>query len=274
MSNYIVEKYAGMLNEEDVNTLFKLLIEQIGNNRSKAARRCGVTGKATYDWENAAYVKLGTKKKVLEASLRENFLSTMEYLLNRSNDQNIDMLQNILSTLYADALDATTLDCFKQALTQFDTIRMNNLGKIRDGLQNEVTDMTQTLRNKAAELGVPVPAKSIDEFSAEETVRVFSIIGKAYSVNPSQAETLAQKTIQLPSNIITPVLHTFKMLCGPKELHITTADKEDADVKQLAAGNLSIGTTKTLEYRRSTSSPNIWEFSGANDIPVLLFTEE
>ncbi len=262
MSLYIADTYAPLLSEEDVSILFNLLAKKLNNNRSRAARTCGLTGKATYDWERTSYVKLGTKKKVLEASLRENFLCTMQYLLNMSNERNQDLLQNILSSLYADAQEATTPDCFKQALAQFDTIRQHNLGKIRDGLQAEVTDMTQSLQNKAAELGVSVPQKSIEEFSAAEILRIFAIIGQTYSKDPAEAEVLAQKTIQLPSNVAKPILHTFKLLCSPTETHMTTADTDLMGLKQPAGGALILDTAKTLEYRKNSTGPEIWEFAG------------
>ena len=149
LSNYITDKYAGMLTEEDVALLFNLLAKEVGDNRSEAARECGLTGKATYDWENAAYVKLGTKKKVLEASLKGNFLGTVEYLLSRSTDSSQDLLRTILATLYSNALESLSPEDFKSAYTKFEQIRTRHIGMIRDEIQVEVTDMAIALREKA-----------------------------------------------------------------------------------------------------------------------------
>ena len=211
-----------MLTEEDVKNLFDSLAKQLGENSSEAARRCGLTGKATYDWENAAYVKLGTKKKVLEASLKENFLTTVEYLLGRSSSRSLDLLRTILSTLYANALETASPNEFKDILAKFEAIRINHRGTIRDGINDEATDMSSMLRNKASDLGIPLTAKSIDDFSAEEIINAVKLIGHLYVENPVQAETFALKDLDLPLDAWKPVIETFKNLCFAREAQTTT----------------------------------------------------
>lgn len=222
MNSYITDKYAGMLTEEDVANLFNSLAKQLGENRSEAARRCGLTGKATYDWEGVAYVKLGTKKKVLEASLKEDFLSTVEYLLGRSSNRSLDLLRTILSTLYANALEATAADEFKAILTKFEAIRMTHRGMIKDGIYDEIADMSSMLRNKASDLGIPLEAKAINDFSAEEMINAVQLIGHMYAENPAQAETFALKDLDLPVDALKPVIQTFKNLCFTRETQTTT----------------------------------------------------
>ena len=244
MSTYIAEKYAGLLTEEDVSVLFSRLSKEFRDNRSEAARQCGLTGKATYDWENAAYVKLGTKRKVLDASLKKNFLNTMEYLLSKSNDRNLDLLQIILSTLYANALEAPSSENFKEAFARFETIRMNNLGKIRDGIQIQVTDMTEILKDKAVELGIPVAPKAIDEFSAEEILNTIKLVGHVYSENPIQAETLALRDIGLPSNAVKPIVETFHNLCLTRKIQTSTTEGEEK-MRHHIIGMQTIALTRT-----------------------------
>jgi hypothetical protein len=229
LSNYITDKYAGILTEEDVAVLFSLLAKELGENRSEAARQCGLTGKATYDWENAAYVKLGTKKKVLEASLKKNFLGTVEYLFGRSTDSNLDLLRTILSTLYANALEASSVEEFKSTFAKFEITRTRNLGMIRDGIQTEVTDMTTLLRDRAAELGIPTETKSIKEFSAEEMLHAVQIIGHVYSENPIQAETFAEKDVGLPTDALKPIIETFKNLCFTRNIQTNATDEVKKD---------------------------------------------
>ena len=232
MNKYITDKYAGMLTEEDVAFLFNSLAKELGDNRSEAARQCGVTGKATYDWDEAAYVKLGTKKKVLSASLRSNFLGTAEYLFNRSTDRSVDLLRTILSTLYANALEAASIDDFKTAFAKFESIRTRHLGMIRDGIQNEVTDMTTFLKDKAKELEVPISAKRINEFSAEETLNAIQLIGHVYSENPIQAEVFAKQDVGIPEDFLKPVIETFRNLCLVRNVQTNATDEAHKIVKQ------------------------------------------
>jgi hypothetical protein len=257
----MADKYAGMLTEDDVENLFSLLAKELGGNRSEAARQCGLTLKATYDWEGTAYVKLGTKRKVLEASLRMNFIAASEYLLERSSDRNFDLLRTVLGTFYANALEATSQGSFGDNLERFETMRIRHRGLIRDGIQNEVTDMAISLRAKAEELGLPPKPKTTNDLSAEDMINAMQLIGRIYVENPLQAETLAVKDIGLPADAVKPIIATFQNMCFTREmqtntmsdflvrakpraasaeraplprLYLSFAPKEDAWVKQIA----------------------------------------
>lgn len=275
MSSYITDRYAGMLTEEDVTTLFNLLAKELGDNRSEAARRCRLTGKATYDWESATYVKLGTKKKVLEASLRGNFLNTVEYLLGRSTDSSQDLLRTVLGTLYSNALESSSSEDFKNAYTKFEQTRIRHKGMIRDEIQIEVTDMATTLREKAEGLGLAVNPRSTSEFSAEELLTSIRIIGQIYSENPLQAETFAEKEMDLPRGALKPIIETFNILCMTKKIHTNASDEADKKMKLSIVPKPLLATPETIPwikyYHPYGSQENAWthsligkEFVGGN----------
>lgn len=230
MSNYLAEKYAGMLTEEDVGILFNLLAGSFDGNRSEAARQCGLTGKATYDWQSASYVKLGTKNKVLQASLTCNFIETVEYLLSRNSDRTLDLLRTILENLYANALESVDSDQFTRAYTNFEKVRTSHLGLIRDSIQSEVSEMMTPLREKAITFGIAVEPKSINDFSSQEFLNVLNIIGQIYAENPLHAQEFAEKEIGLPSQTVKPIIETFKNLCFARRIH---ADHIDENKKTL-----------------------------------------
>jgi hypothetical protein len=222
MLSYIAEKYAEMLTEDDVANLFELLTSELGGNRSEAARQAGLTGKATYDWAQVAYVKLGTKKKVLDAALKANFAATVEYLLEESNNRNIDLLRTILGTFFADALESNSQESFKAMQSKFNTIRKSHLGLIRDGIQNEVADMEISIKSKAEQLGVLVEAKGAEEFSGKEVLEAIELIGNVYIENPIQAENLAVKDMGLPLETVKPIIATFRNLCSTSKMQTNT----------------------------------------------------
>lgn len=226
-----------MLTEEDVGILFNQLSKELGDNRSEAARQCGLTGKATYDWEEAAYVKLGTKRKVLQATLKHNFLATVEYLLDRSTDRNVDLLRTILSTLYADALEATSTQGFKSLLNNFENVRISHIGIIRENIQDEVTNLYAKLKEKASELGIPFETKTIKDFSSEEIIDAIQVIGCMYAENPLQAETFGEKEVGLPFNALKPLIDTFKTLCFTREVQTNALADTQKKIKPPMTGN-------------------------------------
>lgn len=235
MNTYVTDKYAGMLTEEDVGNLFNLLVVKLGNNRSEAARRCGLTGKATYDWEKAAYVKLGTKKKVLNTALTETFLETIEYLLDRSADRSLDLLRTILSSLYANAIEAESRDNFEAALMGFEAVQMKYQGMIKDGIRNEVAEMLSLLRRRTLDFGLPARARNLNELSSEEIVDAIRIVGHLYIENPTEAELFAERDLGLPTKALKPVIQTFKDLCIAKRVQTTGIAEPSKETQRTAS---------------------------------------
>jgi len=233
LDGYIAEKYAGILTEEDVGNLFDSLVKKLANNRSEAARRCGLTGKATYDWERTAYVKLATKKKVLEASLEEDFIETVEYLLGRSSDRSVDLLRAALSMLHADAIEADSRAGFEPVFQKFERIRARYQGFIKDNIRDEVEDMTHALRNRALELGVATAEKSVDELSPRELIDGLQILGHIYLESPQEAQTFAERNLGLPKQALEPMMQTFRDLCTLKRLRATVVDEFPERAKKL-----------------------------------------
>jgi hypothetical protein len=243
LSNYLAEKYAGMLTEEDVGILFNLLAETLDGNRSEAARQCGLTGKATYDWQNASYVKLSTKNKVLQASLTCNFIDTVEYLLSRSSDRTLDLLRTILENLYANALESAAPEQFANAYTNFEKVRTSHLGLIRDSIQSEVSEMMMPLREKAVTFGIVIEPKSINDFSSQELLNVIHIIGQLYSENPLQAQEFAEKEIGLPSQTVKSIIETFKNLCFTRRIQTNHFDENKKTLHTILTEHL-VGNEK------------------------------
>ena len=246
MPTYIADRYAGILTKEDVGQLFDALTEKLHGNRSEAARQCGLTGKATYDWERAGYVKLTTKRKVLDACLRMDFLGTVEYLLKRSSERTVDVLRTILSTIYAEAIETNSKEQFIILLDRFDALRTEYRGLINDRIMDEVTDMLSMLRQKAPELEVPVPPKSIEDVPAKELLEVFPLIGDMYLSDPQGARVVA-KTLDLPLESIEMLWSTFEKLHRVRGRVTTEAETIETGMIIVTAGigtivDLGIGT--------------------------------
>jgi len=231
LNSYIGEKYAGLLTEDDVENVFDLLAQSLGGNRSEAARRSGLTGKATYDWRRAKYVKLGTKRKVLNAALNTSFSPTVQYLLEQISERNLDLLRTVLETFYANAFDSLSKDVFEFNMKRFDEIRNLHRGLIRDGIENEVIDMSTSLRNKAEQLGLPVEPKSVTDLSGQELLSVIQLIGQVYVEDPLQAELLGSKDMNISPQVVKPILATFQNLAFAEKLQTNAINDSHAKAK-------------------------------------------
>ena len=223
MNTYIGEKYAAIMTKEDVGNLFNALVKKLGNH-SEAARRCGLTGKATYDWEEVGYVKLRTKRKVLEACLTDDFLGTIEYLLNRNNERTVDVLRTILSTVYADAVETESKEEFENFFDKFLALKLRYRGLVRDTIEDEVSDMENLLRERSQRLGVFFREKSMDDLSAKELLDDLGMIGHFYLENPVEAESFARNNLSLPGDALKPIFQTFRELCHIRDMKATAIE--------------------------------------------------
>lgn len=239
LDSYIANKYARVLTKENVSQLFDTLTERLQGNRSEATRQCGLTGKATYDWEKAGYVKLETKRKVLEACLRIDFLDTIEYLLSRSSERTVDILRTILSTIYAEAIETDAKEQIGALFNKFDTLKTRYRGLIRDQIEEEVADMTWLLSEKALELGISLRQRLIKDFSAQELLESIRLTGDIYAENPTEAERFAKDDLNLPTETLRIILPIFRELSSIKKV------KAEAVTE---TGGLAGGVPPTDEY--------------------------
>lgn len=104
MSRYIVNRYSGLLTDDSAIELFKKITE-IDGGIAQAARDCGISRKAVYDWdviENE--IKLETKQRILSKALELFPDYSLKYLSGRSYEDLLDILQSYFDFLYQKAL--------------------------------------------------------------------------------------------------------------------------------------------------------------------------
>ena len=255
--SYITQKYAGILTKEDVLQLFQKMTEKLSGNRSEAVRRCGLTGKATYDWEKTKYVKLETKQKVLEACLGTDFLTATEYLLDRSNDRTVDILRSFLSKIYMEAIETESKDQFKILLEKYDVSRKKHRGLIKDQIEDEVADMSWLMRQKASELDLPVPEKTIEEISLKEWLEVFPVIVDSYVKDPREAHLMAE-TLGLPKKsieIVWPSLEKLKSVKLTTQVSSSYAVLETGKIWAWRGGEAAIAREELSMYASQVKRP-------------------
>lgn len=149
MVSSLAERYAHLLDVEDVIDLFDNLAG-IYNGIEGASARCGIARSTPYGWEEAEYIKLETKKKVLDASLNERPTETLDFLMKKSKEKTADLLLMYLSIIYQRALDESIdFEAFENLLNTFLTARRNHFGLISDEIEDDVNEMLTVLEEEA-----------------------------------------------------------------------------------------------------------------------------
>lgn len=257
MSEYIVNRYAGILTKEDVRQMFDALTERWGGNQSEATRQCSLPHKTPYDWEKAGYLKLDTKRKVLDACLRTDFISTLDYLLKRSTDRTVDILLTILSAIYARAMECNSNEQFVDLLDRFGNLRAANRGSISDHIDDEVNDMLWLLREKAEEFNVPLPQRSIEDLSARELLDALPLMSDMYLNNPQEASVGAEM-LDFPRDTMVRLWSTFQKL-HPVERSLTeVSNLDNLYIKWHTGLRLATGTFGDTGWYVSDTGDKSW----------------
>jgi len=149
MFSSLVERHAYLLDVEDAIDLFDNLA-RIYHGIKGASARCGIARSTRYIWEEAEYIKLETKKKVLDASLNERPAETLDFLMKKSKENTADLLLMYLSIIYQRALDESIdSEAFENLLNTFLTARRNHFGLISDEIEDDVNEMLMVLEGEA-----------------------------------------------------------------------------------------------------------------------------
>lgn len=178
MASYLAQKYAYLLTKEDTRQLFKSL-EKVCGSIKNAALKCGIQRKTVYDWPKTGDVKLTTKTKILEASIKTRPDYTLHFLLERSEERASEILYVMLTRFFERAmtqeLDRRT---FAAIAKKFGWIRKRHAGLIFGHLEEEVGDMSQHIRERAENLQVILPFTPIETMKAAQMLELLPTIVK------------------------------------------------------------------------------------------------
>jgi hypothetical protein len=196
MANYLAEKYAYLLTKEDAKQLFDSLVNLSGSV-SEAARKCNIQSRKTiYDWKETSDIKLSTKIRILNASLTNIPDKTLSFLLERSEESTSDILHVILSRTFEIAMRQNiSKENFIELTNKFSLITKEHAGIVLERLEEEVGEMTQTIREKAFDLKVDMSPVPIETMKPNHLLELLPIITKSIPEKITQTEKLdlAQK---------------------------------------------------------------------------------
>lgn len=179
MAGHLAQKYAYLLTKEDTKQLFKTLKKVYGSIQN-AALKCGIQRKTVYDWQKTADVKLTTKMKILEATIKTRPDYTLRFLLERSEERASEILYVMLTRFFEKAttqeLDQRT--CM-YAAKKFELFRKRHAGLIFGHLEEEVDDMSQLIRQRCESLRVSLPPTAIETMKPARILEILPTIAKS-----------------------------------------------------------------------------------------------
>jgi len=268
MSLYITKQYADMLTKEDVLQLFDQLQRKFGS-RNKASKICGFTNKTTYEWEKVKYVKSTTKEKLLKASLQHNFLYTLEYLFNRSNRRNVNILSTFLSTLYSFLLESESKNNFEKNYLTFFNFKTKNRGLIRDQIEDELSDMYFYLIPKANELKAQLPPIPTNDISSKELLDAIPLLCDMYLMNPSNQPKTIAHTINFPPDSVIKLWSIFeKIHFSSKEQPSETSLPSEEEIDKTTALE-GLKTDFIKQYNNGLSSESSSEYPNLQNVIAM-----
>lgn len=203
MSTYHIGEYAGALTKDDVIDLFEILKESY--SISEAARLCELKRKTIYDWEEVDYIKLKTKKKVLNTVINFQPEKTLEFLLKRFEENTADILYIYFTFIYEKAIvKESHKEVFKKFFDRFNEIKQEYSGLIHKRLGEEIGDLSQVFKETAINLGIPVPPLSLNEIKSTDIVEILPDVMRDLFSERYRGLTTSSiaKELNLPSELI------------------------------------------------------------------------
>jgi hypothetical protein len=219
LEEYLSQKYAYILDAEDIEELFANVTEAEGSIQ-KAVDRCNVARTTPYGWKKANYVKTITKMKILKASLETNLTETLRLLTRKSKDRTSDLLLTYMNVIYQKSFN-TSREEFERILNRFLNAKQEHHGLIHDLLQDEVTLISKELAKKARELEITVPQDSIENI---EPMVIMDIIPDiildlvSKKLKPLEIANRYGVPIEIPliiENALEPVISSSTTLSAP-----------------------------------------------------------
>jgi predicted DNA-binding protein YlxM (UPF0122 family) len=201
MPSYIVKRYAPLLTKYDVQMLFRWLTDVFGSI-AKAAEVTKVRRKTIYDWETSTEnVRLETKIKVLEQSMKLDENRTLEFLIRKTDNDLGEVFEHYLRCLVENAMKTDSKEDFLKYASLFHDIQRTHRGAVFDSRPEDIREMNAELTAKAKEFQVDIAEPPVDlippEILAEKTMSLLKIL----EANKLTIEEM-KKSFDLPSEYI------------------------------------------------------------------------
>lgn len=218
MPSYIAKRYAPLLTKYDIQMLFRWLTDAFGSI-AKAAEITKVRRKTIYDWGTSTEdVRLETKIKVLEQSMKLDENRTLEFLIRKTDNDLREVLEHYLRCLVENAMKTDSKEDFLKYASLFHDIQRTHRGAVFDSRPEDVREMNAELTAKAKEIQVDIAEPSVNlippEILTEKTLALLKILEtKKLTIEE------VKKSFDLPSEYIENIAKATNYLGPGKRIH-------------------------------------------------------
>lgn len=209
---YLVNRYAQSLTKYDSKALFEFLAETKGSIKA-ASEEAEITRKTVYDWQNSSSeMRSLTKRKILEASLENDYFGTMEMLIRKISDDKNEILERYINETLNRLLSVGDQQEFEKLANKFERYLKEHSGAIFDIPTIRLSKIMGLINTKANSLCAKGISTSIDLIKpltlSEKFIQFIEL-----SQMPTPKEEFAPK-LGLPDEFITRALKAENYL-GP-----------------------------------------------------------
>ena len=205
---YRLKEYATMLSPLDVREMFMQLVK-ISGSISESARRCGIERTGVYDWPKASDMRLQTKVKILQCLMEEAPDEALAFVLERSRELTVGVLRTLLGTIYEWAMsEDTNQEQLRDYIETMLRICEDNQGLVLYEMEEGAEEMRKHLKQKARELSVPFPKRTIYSVKARDLVSLLPSLIQAIMGKSVASEEIA-KDFDIPLGFVKMLSETL-----------------------------------------------------------------
>lgn len=255
-----VEKFANYVDSDEIAELFDKYQKKLGDNRTLAAKECGITPKAVYDWTKGKEgVKQSTKIKILETLLEKAPVETFLHMTNNLHTSSLETLLAGLSSLYEKSFEVESEREYLELTKLFENITREYSGLIHNNKGLEVSRMFAKLHDLAKRKGYDWKPHQTILYDLDEVKQMLTqIIGLwVYGGLPQSAEELAART-KFPLEIVSDIGYEINQ----QLMQVPKSTKENVTLESLRAGifiegdkGVMMSTARAL--RTASTSSNV-----------------
>lgn len=248
MASYITKRYAPLLTKYDVRKLFNWLRDAYGSI-AKAARVTGVQRKTAYDWDTLKEeVRLETKLKVLEQSMKLDENRTLEFLIRKTDNNFKEVLQHYLRYIYENSMKANSKEDFSNYINLFHSIQKNYRGAIFDNQPDEIEEMNKALAARAKEFQIDLVEPPVRLIRPEILADKILALLKVIETNKLKVEEI-RKSFDLPSELVDNICKTLNYLDPGRNI---SREYDETKIEIAVASEndwiTNLGFTKNIGY--------------------------
>jgi hypothetical protein len=217
---YLLNRFSENLTKYDVKNLFETLRKEKGSLLA-ATKEIAIERKTVYDWDsNNSEVRLATKRKVLSASLDDDFAKTLSYLMEKSLLDYSEICERYNTLLFEELMTCDRKPQFEDVLAIFEKTLRHNRTLISGEYEERVIMMIDEINRKAQqEFGLNGIDSNFALMSTDKLASKFLLLVDVLSEQKLRKNEISA-ALHLPKSFIDNICTVYGYLGPADELNL------------------------------------------------------